>query len=428
MSQRSARAAETVADTDVVVIGAGAAGLAAAKRLREAGLGVKLIEAGGRVGGRVWTDTATFGVPYDVGAHWLHNREKNPFADYGIAQGFDIYRAPEAGLFHIGDRPATAEEWRAYERAERQAVKAMSKAGRAGRDVPAASVIPDLGEWRLTVDLMIGPYEMARDMRDLSCTDWWSADDGTDFYCREGFGTLVAHWARDIDVTLNTRARKVRWDGPGVSVGTDRGTIRARAVIVTVSTGVLGSGGLRFDPPLPVAKQEAIHFLSMGHYNHVALRFDENFFGTAEDGYFSYRIDQAEGQIPQGFGALVDAGGSGIAYCDLGGELARQLAAAGAAASVDFVLGELKRMFGARVERALVGQGFYDWSHDPLVHGAYASARPGGGASRKEMRRPETGRLWFAGEAMSKKNPATVAGARASGDKTARKLARSLNP
>ena len=414
------------AETDVVVIGAGAAGIAAARDLAAKGLGVTLIEASGRVGGRVWTETTTFGVPHDVGAHWLHYRENNPFADYGIENGFDIYRAPDDGVMYVGAREATEAEARAFDTAQTTALKAMSKAGRQGKDVSPASVIPDLGDWQSTVNLLTGPYEIAKDMQHFSCKDWWSAEDGTDYYCREGFGALFAHSARDVPVSLGVAARLIRWGGNGVEVDTDAGLIRARAVVVTVSMGVLGAGELRFDPPLPARKQEAISVLTMGHYNHVALKFRENFFGTGEDGYYSYRIEKEVDGVPHGFAALIDAAGTGIAYCDLGGEFARQMAAAGPVASVDFVLTELEKAFGAKVRASLITDSFYDWSHDPLVLGAYSAAEPGGAWARAEMRKPEGDRIWFAGEALSADNWATVAGAHQSGRKTARKLAKRL--
>jgi len=415
------------ASTDVVVIGAGAAGIAAARELMAKGFSVTVIEASGRIGGRVHTDTEIFGVPYDVGAHWLHYREKNPFADYGIENGFDIYRAPDDGVMYVGNREASDAEWRAYEKAQTKALKAMSKAGRKGRDVSPASVVPDLGDWHSTVNLMTGPYEIAKDMHRFSCKDWWTAEDGTDYYCREGFGTLFAHSARDVTVSLGTAAQLIRWGGTGVEVETDQGTISARAVVVTVSMGVLGAGHITFDPPLPARKEEAISVLTMGHYNHVALQFRENFFGVGEDGYYSYKIEKEVDGIPQGFAALIDAGGTGIAYCDLGGDLARQLAADGAEASIDFVVSELKKTFGAQVQDALVMDSFYDWSHDPFVLGAYSAAEPGGAWSRKEMRAPEADRLWFAGEALSTNDWATVAGAHKSGKKTAKKLAKVLS-
>ncbi|MEM9473053.1 MAG: NAD(P)/FAD-dependent oxidoreductase [Pseudomonadota bacterium] len=400
---------------DVVVVGAGAAGISAARELRKRGLSVTVIEADNRTGGRVFTDMSVFGVPYDTGAHWLHYREANPFVDYGLENGFDMYRAPDDERFHVGDRVATTEELEAFQTAKAAAVQAISKAGRQNRDVSPADVVPDLGDWNLTVNLHEGAYEMAKDFDRFSCADWYTGEDGTDWYCREGFGALFAHSARDVAVELNTRAETIRWGGQGVEIRTNRGSLRARAVLITVSMGVLASNDIRFDPPLPDKKQEAVNVLTMGHYHHIALQLKDNFFGVGEDGYFSYRVTEDNDGAPVGFAALVDAGGHGITYCDIGGEFAREMSARGVSDMHDFVISDLKKAFGSSVEKAVIKSHTFDWTRHRLTQGAYASAEPGGVWSRAELRRPEADRVWFAGEATSIDDWATVAGAHKSG-------------
>ena len=414
------------ADVDVVVIGAGAAGLSATRELLKRGYSTTLIEADGRIGGRVHTDTSIFGAPYDTGAHWLHYREANPFVDYGIENGFDLYEAPDDELYYVGNAPASEAEMNAFGDAMGTVTHAITKAGRKGRDIAPAEVVPDLGDWALTANFFVGAYEIAKDLDRFSCKDWYSAEEGTDWYCREGFGALFAHSARDVVAQLNTRAETIRWGGQGVQVETNRGTLSARAVVITVSTGVLAQGGIAFDPPLPLKKQDAINVLTMGHYHHVALQLSDNFFGIGEDGYFGYKITDDLNGAPKGFAALVDAAGHGITYCDIGGEFARQISADGVAAMYDFVLTDLKRAFGSDIEKSVVKSHTFDWTAHPLTHGAYASAEPGGAWSRAELRRPEADRLWFAGEATSPDDWATVAGAHKSGVAVAAQMARSL--
>ncbi len=404
-----------MSETDVIVIGAGAAGLSGARALMAAGLSVQVIEADTQIGGRAKTDTAIFGVPYDLGAHWLHSAESNDFAAYGRLQGFDIYPAPEAGVMYVGDRPATGAERTAFRKASDRARKAISQAGAAGRDVAAADVIAPSPEWGASVDWMLGAYEMGIDTDGLSCVDWYSVEGGADAYCRQGFGALLAHSARDMAVTLNTPAQALRWSGPGVEVTTPRGVIRARAALVTVSIGVLASGAIRFDPALPPSHEAALGGLEMGHYNHVALRFSHDVTGIGTDGFFSFRVEADANGIPQGFGGLIDAGGTGISYFDLGGRLAKSLSQAGPGAASDYVIDRLTRIFGAGIETALLGHHSHDWSAHPLTRGAYAVARPGHAQARKPLHDPVGERIWFAGEALSPRKWATVAGAHESG-------------
>ena len=415
------------AATDGIVVGAGAAGISAAREMIARGLSVQVIEADGRIGGRVFSDTTTFGVPYDVGAHWLHYRETNPFVEYGLENGFDLYKAPSDEIYYVGERPATDGEFEVFSDAMDAANSAMLQAGRRGQDVAASSVVSDAGEWNQTVSFFTGAYEMGKDPENFSCADWYSAEDGTDWYCREGFGTLFAHSARDIAVTLNTKATKIKWGGQSVTVETNNGTLSAQAILITVSTGVLASGAIAFDPPLPVAKQDAVNVLTMGHYHHIALQLSDNFFGTGEDGYFGYKITEDSNGAPKGFAALVDACGHGITYCDVGGAFAKEMSEQGTAAMLDFVVSDLKKAFGSTVEQAIVKSDTFDWTKHALTQGAYASAEPGGAWSRAELRRPEAERVWFAGEATSVDDWATVAGAHKSGLVAADQIARRIS-
>ena len=137
---------------------------------------------------------------------------------------------------------------------------------------------------------------------------------------------------------------------------------------------MLASEGITFDPPLPVEKQEAVNAIPMGFYNHIALQFSEDLFGMGEDGLVLHRV----GDDKQAFGALTNASGTGLAYCDVGGSFARELELAGDAVATDFVVGKLRSLIGGDVDKYLVKSAVSNWGEDPLVRGCYASASPGG--------------------------------------------------
>jgi monoamine oxidase len=412
---------------DVVVVGAGAAGMAAARTLIEAGFDVTVIEADTRIGGRVHTDTSIFGIPYDVGAHWLHVGHLNPFVRYGQENGFDVYEAPGDEALYVGNREATDEDYAAYEKALSAAYRAISRAGREGRDVSAASVVPDGGEWSDLVQMVIGPWSMGKDFDDFSTADWWSGEDGADWYCREGYGTLWAHSARGIPVELSTRATEIDWGGQGVRVHTERGVLAARACIVTVSTGVLASGGLRFKPALSTVKQESFHGISMGLYNHIAFQFRRNIFGTGGDGYLVYKLPASGGESPKGFGMLTNIGGTNLSFGDVGGGLAWSLEDEGADGALSFGLEELRKIFGSDVDTEFVKGHVTTWGRNSFTLGSYASAEPGAYRLRAELRAPVGERVWFAGEACSPDLWAMVAGAHTSGIQAAKDVARTLS-
>ena len=138
------------------MIGAGAAGISAARELTRRGLTVTVMEADSRIGGRVHTDTEAFDVPYDLGAHWLHYREANPFVDYGLQHGFDMYESPDEGAFYVGDRVGHRRRIHSLRKCLPRRHERKFQAGRKGQDATASEVVPDLGEWGLTVDLYAG--------------------------------------------------------------------------------------------------------------------------------------------------------------------------------------------------------------------------------------------------------------------------------
>lgn len=419
--------ARAESDTDVVVIGAGAAGLAASQELRRRQLRVTTLEARNRIGGRAHTDHEVFGVPYDIGAHWLQGGNRNPFVRNPERNGFTIYPAPDDETVYIGNREATDAESEAYDRAYRRTIRAISAAGRQGRDVSPAEVVPDTGDWHDLVHFNIGAYEQGKDYDGFSCLDWWESEGGAESYCREGYGSLLAHSARDIPVHLSTPATSVDWSGSGVVVSTESGSIQARACLVTASTGVLAAGSIRFNPALPVEKQESFAKISMGFYDHVALLLSENIFGTEADGYLFYNADTHRAQSPALAGFLTNVSGTRLTLADVGGNFARELELAGRDAAIDFVRGELRRLFGTGVDRHIVGADFVPWGLDPWTRGAYASAEPGAHPLRRVLRQPLGDRIWFAGEACSSASWATVHGAYRTGQDAAHEISRSLS-
>jgi len=411
---------------DVVVIGAGAAGLGASRRLRELGLSVITIEASNRTGGRCHTNFSVFGQPYDLGAHWLHQAETNPFVEYGRRNGFEVYPDPGTEALYVGDREATEDERRGYDRAYRAASAAISSAGRQGEDVSPQSVVPDGGVWHDLVHFVIGPWDMGKDFDAFSCADWWHWGSGSDWFCREGYGTLLQHLTTGTPVELATRAHTIDWGGPGVTVETDRGSIEARACIVTVSTGVLASEAIRFVPALPARKQASFHGISMGVYDHIALAFDRDIFGTGRDGYLFYRTDSHGAASPRLMGLLTNISGTQLSFGDVGGDFAAELEAAGHEAAIAFAREELGRMLGSAADKHFVKGHFTTWGKNPLTRGSYASALPGAYPLRTVLRESIAERVWFSGEACSATEWATVSGAYKHGLETADEVARAL--
>ncbi len=402
---------------DVVIVGAGAAGIAAAHSLLKHNRKVAILESRGRVGGRVYTDTSTFNAPYDIGAHWLHNGRGNPYNFLARNFGFDIESMPEIYRLFATDREVGDNEvervFEIYDELER----AIGRRADEGHDISVSAATEHIaGRWSDTAKFVLGPWDMGKDLKDFSTVDWWESGGGDeDFVCRQGFGAVVERYARDLNISLNTEVKGIDWSGGDILVDTTNGMLRTKAVILTVSTGVLASGSIKFTPQLPLDKQESFHSISMGMYDHIALQFSEDIFGMGRDGYLLFEI----GNDGRGFGTMTNASDTGIAYCDVGGDWARELLDRTVDEKVDYVLGEMERMLGSSVRRTFVKGTATAWGNDRWSLGSYASAKPGAYMMREVLRRPVAERIFFAGEACHRTIWATVDGAHQSGQETA---------
>jgi monoamine oxidase len=410
---------------DVIVIGAGAAGIAAARRLAAARLQVAVVEAAPRLGGRCITDTTSFDVPFDRGAHWLHMPEINPMAKLSAMPGIDIYRAPAGQRIRIGRRYAREGEMEEYLSSFVRATTAIGDAARGRVDVSCAQALPkDLGEWRSTIEFVLGPFGCGKDLTDISAMDFArSAERDVDAFCRQGLGTFVSRLAAAIPVQLSTRVTRVNYgERFGCEVITAaRGQLRSRAVIVTVSTNILASGRIAFDPDLPKRHLDAAAGLKLGSYDHIALEIPGNPFELRAD---EMVFEKSSG--PRTAALLGNTGGSTLCIVDVAGAFGRDLAAKGEQEMIAFALDWLSGLYGAAVKNSVKRSMTTRWNQEPTTLGAFSAAAPGSQGARRVLTEPVRNRLWFAGEAVHETLWGTVGGAWESGDRAAASVVRSL--
>ena len=418
------------ADTDVVVIGAGVAGLAAARTLRDRGKRCVVLEASARIGGRAWTAApeALGRVWFDMGAFWFHDAENNPLTPIARAAGDTLLRSDEIRVerTYVDGRPATAAELRDYDAAWKRYEAAADVLLDNGGDVSLAAVTRSLPDdpWAPTIEAWEGPVICTAGADHFSARDWRrNALGGVNLVPEGGIGAFVnRRLVAGLDIRLNTPVPRVLWAGPGgrVTVETAAGALTARACIVTVSTGVLASGALIFDPPLPVETQASIHALPMGLAIKVVLR------ASGPD-----RLDlplhcSVDRRVSKSGETLIpfQCWPFGRDYVQgwIGGGLAWELARAGEVAVADHALSELRALFGGRVNRLFAGGGrlVTRWDADPWVRGAYCYAVPGHTLAREQLGTPlADGHLLFAGEGCNVPYAGTLAGAWISGREAA---------
>ena len=417
-------------ETDVIIIGAGLAGLAAAATLKRRGLRAVVMEASARAGGRAYTThPAELGGTtwFDHGAMWLHAADRNPLVPIARAAGenlvaSDIFRTERS---FVGSHLATAEETADYEKTWPTFTATADAILATQDDAPLAAVAQRMADnpWAVAVENWEGPVINVADANAFSLRDWrTNVLEGPNLIIPGGIGAFAERVLAPMaaEIYFHSPATRVRWQCPdGVAVETPRGTLRAGAVIVTVSTGVLTSGAIAFDPALPDTTKADLRALPMGLALKIAFR------ATGEDRLDlpdHCSIDRQVGR--SGEPAMVfSAWPTGRNFLSgwVGGSFAWDLNRAGPRAIEDFARSELRRSLGSRIDRALQFALITQWGNDPHYQGAYAYARPGMVAARSRLAAPlGDGQFQLAGEAFNSDGLAgTLAGAWNSGVRAA---------
>jgi monoamine oxidase len=413
MAGVSAFGAALPREADIVVIGAGAAGIAAARRIMAANRKVIVVEAAEQVGGRCLTDLSTFQIPFDRGARWMHNPDSNPLIKLARAAGLEIATAPSGQKIRIGRRYARAGETEDFLATLVRANRAFDDASRK-LDVTCAAALPkDLGDWAGTIEFALGANFAGKDLKDISVVDKVRAQDRSSvFACRQGLGTLIAKLGEQVPVSLSTPASRISW-GRDVGVETPAGRIAARAVIVTVSSNVLAAGTIKFVPDIPKRTLDAAARLTLGSYDHIALEMPGNPLGLSRDDVVVEQSNSTRTAL-----LFANLGGSSLCSIDVAGSFGRDLSGRGEQAMVAFAVEWLTKLFGSDIAAAVKKSSATRWNAQPYVQGAMSAAAPGGQPSRKILTEP-LGSLFLAGEATHETLWGTVDGAWESGERAA---------
>jgi monoamine oxidase len=416
----------------VLVLGAGMAGLGAARLLHDAGARVTVIEARDRIGGRTHTSHLWPDLPVDMGASWIHGTKGNPVTalaqDAGLKLTATDYKRSvtydEAGREVPFIKPAKA----ALALVER----AREKIDQADADMSLQAAVEQSKAWqrlspqdrrvaRLAINTRI-EHEYSGDWARLSA---WHFDQGKDFPGDEavvtpGFGPILAGLARGLDLRLGEPVTTIAPARAGVEVTTTRGLHRADHAIVTLPLAVLQSGGIRLAEPLAAKRQRAIDRLGMGLLNKCVLRFDRAFWPADKD-WIDF-LGPVE-TLWADWTNYLPATGQPVLVGFNAARMADEVEALNDADTAASATGALRAMFGSSIP-APVGAQISRWRQDPFALGAYSFKAVG--SSRKDRKAlfgtDWDGRLSFAGEAASADQPATVHGALITGRQAAQAL------
>ena len=404
------------ADPDVAIIGAGVAGLAAARTLMAAGKSVQVIEARERIGGRAFTDSTTFGFPFDHGAQWIEGGKSNPaMAIVREASAKAILDRSEQAIYVAG-KELSKEDYERFEKIAHEATRKIDEALKKQPDVVVGRLLVPQDRLEMLAYAMVGPLEQGVENGELSARDFTPQPEAEPQYgIAEGLGAMIARWGAKVPVRFGARVVRVDSTGAQVAIETTAGQMRARAAIVTLPTGVLATGKIGFAPQLSAAKREAIAQLPMASFNKVALLFSRKV------------IDSPAGRNVTGFtrkdlsfDAIVRPANREAALVFVGGAQARTFENEGGRAAVTFAVSALAEIFGNDLRGAVAKSHATQWGRDPYATGAWSVTRPGHADKRLVLAQPHHDRVFFAGEATDPVWATRVGGAYASGLRAAR--------
>jgi monoamine oxidase len=394
-------------DYDVAIIGAGAAGIGAARRLASENVSTVLLEASGRVGGRAWTEEIG-GNPIDLGCGYLHSGDRNPWTPIAEASGFQVDRREPAWAgaslgFTDAERAGANAAFSGWEERLRQI---------AGQTDCAADALEPNGAWNPFLEAMSG-YISGFELGQISIADYLAYDNAAteiNWRIAEGYGAMIAaSLPAATALHLHTAVDEILLDEACVELVMRGGILRARAVVVTVSTAVLAGDGIRLPSRLDPWRQAAL-MLPLGQDEKYLLEITGGDAFAPETHFMGDKRDALSGSY------YVRPFGRKVIECFVGGEGARMRIEAGPAAAFAMAIDDVVALFGESVRRHLRPLVCSAWSRSDRIGGAYSHALPRHARARAELARPFDERLFFAGEATRHGDFSTAHGALRSGE------------
>ncbi|TXH67098.1 MAG: FAD-dependent oxidoreductase [Thiothrix sp.] len=418
----------------ILIIGAGMAGLAAARSLNDQGLKVTVIEARERIGGRIHTSRVWPELPMDLGASWIHGQRQNPITELAkAAQAKRISTSYDNAELYIDARLKQLGVQGTNETAmEKLVTQALKQAANLATDISLQAAVdrvvnkPLNPAYQAQLNFYLNStyeQEYSGSTKEISAQ---TVDDneefsGADVLFPQGYAQIPHYLAQGLDLRLGQIVSSIHYGNTGVTVKTQDQTYQADYAIVTLPLGVLKRKTIQFNPPLPPAKQAAIQGLGMGLLNKAYLRFDKVFWPKDLD-WLEYLSPDAGRWVEWVSFAKI---GAPVLLGFHAAERAREVETWSDQALIADAMQALKAMFGNAIPQP-VGAQITRWAQDPFAYGSYSFNAVGSSNQDRQALAKKSGRLYWAGEATHSAYAGTVHGAYLSGTRAAKSLLKIL--
>lgn len=411
----------------IVVVGAGMAGLSAARELKAAGFDVVVIEGRDRIGGRIYTNRS-WGTPIDLGASWIHESEGNPLTAIARENAIPTVVDDDSWRYFCAGSTCFDQKY-IYSETVKLEKKIWDRSAKISPDISYAEAVEQVvgsdnlsSDQRRFIDFVLSRVEMAfgADADKFSFLYGSNMDSlsGSDLLLPEGYDRIVLALAKGLDIRLNTKALGVDWRKSEPSVETDKGSFQADAVILTLPLGVLKARHLRFKPTLPDSKLNVIERMGFGLLDKVILSFPKVFW-PKEVAKFGY-LSKQRGEFPELLN-WYKFSGQPILVGFTAAAFARSLENLSDKEIVSRQMQVLRGMFGSSVPEPsafLLSR----WARDQFALGSYSHIPVGATDADYYYLGQPVGPLFFAGEATNRRFPGTVHGAFFSGIRVAKEV------
>ena len=417
-------------DYEVIIVGAGIAGISAAKILDNNNISNIVIEANNRIGGRAKKAPDSFGHWFDLGCSYLHEGEINPFTNVAKSLNVPIDQhngdifSIEKTKYLFGEKPILINKKKKVKKSYNSFLMKLNFYKENVEDNPLSTCLKiNDPNYPILFDYLTGLNGIEANL--VSARDFASVNEGKDLIIESGLANMIDKWATGININLNNQVKQINWGRKQIEIYTKSKKYVCKSVLLTVSNGILANEDIAFIPKLPDYKIQAIHNLPMGILNKIGVLFEEGTFKDNQLGWYVVTPDKYQNKISEIFSFEIRKKEKEHMIFFFGGKKGSDIENY-PKKYYKKIIEFIKKQFGDNIEKNIIKLIHSSWGKDPYSKGAYSYALPGHNFERDLLKKTLDKKVYFAGEATINKTYGTCHGAYISGNYAANKIINDL--